>query len=159
MSSECKVQSSKFRKRELKCLTALFAFHFSLFTFTACSIPNLEKPECTAAREAVRDFYSYHFGGDMKFTRENLRQREKFLSKRLIENLSQKDESAFDYFTATEDYPKAFRVGGCAVVENEKRAKLGVALFWKTDTRSEQREIGVEAVEENGKWVVDKVGD
>ncbi len=137
----------------------LYCLLLTAYCLLSCSIPNLEKPECTEAREAVRDFYSYHFGGDMKFTRVNLQQREKFLSKQLIESLSRKDESTFDYFTETDDYPKAFRVGGCAVAENERRAKLGVALFWKTDTRSEQKEIGVEAVEESGKWVIDKVAD
>ncbi len=137
---------------------ALFTFHFSLFT-SACSIPNLEKPECTAARQAVKELYSYHFGNDMKFTRENLAAREKFLSSQLKANLSQKDESATDYFTQTDDYPKAFRVGGCEVVEPEKRVNFGVLLFWKTDVRSEQKEIHVEAVNENGKWSVDKVGN
>ncbi len=137
----------------------LYCLLLTAYCSLSCSIPNLEKHECTAAREAVRDFYSYHFGNDMKFTRVNLRQREKFLSRQLIKNLSAKDESAFDYFTATDDYPKAFRVGGCTVVEAERRAKLGVALFWKTDTRSEQKEIGVEAIEEDGKWVIDKVAD
>lgn len=93
----------------------------------------------------------------MKFTRENLKTREKFLSRQLFINLSRKDETTIDYFTATDDYPKAFRVGGCTVAEPEKRVNLGVLLFWKTDTRSEQREIYVEAVNENGKWLVNKV--
>lgn len=95
----------------------------------------------------------------MKFTQENLKTREKFLSRELIENLSKKAESATDYFTQTDDYPKTFRVGGCTVAEPEKRVNLEVLLFWKTDTRSEQREIHVEAVNENGKWLVSKVGN
>lgn len=160
MSSKLRVQSSKFCKRNLKSLIALslFAFCFALFT-ASCSIPNLEPPECTAARLTVREFYSYHFGNDMKFTRENLRLREKFLSRELIENLFSRNESATDYFTQTGDYPKAFRVGNCKVVEPKRRANFGVLLFWKTDTRSEQREIRVEAVKENGNWLVDRVGD
>lgn len=157
MSEQFKVQSSKMRRRGLKSLMtpALFSICLSLF---ACSIPNLEKPECTAARETVKELYSYHFGNDMRFTAGNLKPREKFLSRQLIENLSRQDESAVDYFTRTDDYPKAFRVGGCTVGEQDKRANLGVLLFWKTDTRSEQREISVEAVNENGKWLVNRVG-
>lgn len=139
---------------------AAFAFCVLPFAFfVSCSIPNLEKPECTQARQTVKELYSYHFGNDMKFTRENLAAREKFLSRRLAENLAEKDESAVDYFTSTDDYPKAFRVGECKIVEPEKRVNLEVVLFWKTDTRSEQREIRVEAVNENGKWSVDKVGN
>ncbi|MDQ3323374.1 MAG: YbjP/YqhG family protein [Acidobacteriota bacterium] len=160
MSSKFKILSSKLRNYELKSLIvfSLFAFCFSLFTF-ACSVPNLEKTECTAARQTVKELYSHHFGGDMKFTKENLGGREKYLSRELIENLSKKDESAVDYFTATDDYPKAFRVGDCEVIEPEKRVNFGVLLFWKTDTRSEQREIRVEAVRENGKWSVNRVGN
>jgi len=149
MSSKFKVQSSKLRKLVLFCFIA--------YCLLSCSVPNLEKPECTAARETVKEFYSFHFGNDMNFTRENLRQREKFLSREFLANLSEKDESATDYFTATNDYPKAFRVGGCKVIEPEKRVSFGVLLFWKTDTRSEQREIHVEAVKENDKWLLDKV--
>ena len=160
MSERFKVQSSKFRNRKLKSLIvfSLFAFHFSLFT-VACSVPVLESPECTAARQNVKEFYSYHFANDLKFTSENLAAREKFLSRTLFGNLSKKDESATDYFTQTDDYPKAFRVGECRVIELEKRVNLEVVLFWKTDTRSEQREIPVEVVRENDKWAVDKVGN
>lgn len=135
-----------------------YCLSLAAYCLLSCSMPNLEKPECAAARQTVKELYSYHFGGDMKFTRENLGGREKFLSRELIENLAKKDESAVDYFTATDDYPKAFRVGECKVVEPEKRVNLGVVLFWKTDTRSEQKEVRVEVLKENDKWSVDKVG-
>lgn len=148
------MQNAKLKIKNWARLFCIFNFAFCL---VACSIPNLEEPECIAARQTVKELYSYHFAGDMKFTRENFQQREKFLSNELIETLSKKDESATDYFTATDDYPKAFRVGGCAIVETDKRVNLGVLLFWKTDTRSEQREIHVEAVYENGKWLINRV--
>jgi len=32
-----------------------------------------------------------------------------------------------------------------------------VLLFWKDDVRSEQREIGVTTVKQNGQWLVDDV--
>lgn len=126
-----------------------------------CSIPNLEKPECTAARQTVKELYSYHFGNDMKFTRENLEGREKFLTGELAGNLSKINDGATDYFTGTasDDHPKTFRVGECTLIEPEKRVNFGVVLFWKTDTRSEQKEIRVEAARENDRWLVDKVGD
>ena len=160
MSFRFRVSGFKSQIWRLKSLIALslFALHFALFS-SACSIPNLEQPECTAARQTVKELYSYHFANDMKSTVENLKAREKFLSRDLIENLSKKAESPIDYFTQTDDYPKAFRVGECRIVEPEKRVNLGVLLFWKTDTRSEQREISIEAVSENGKWTVNRVGN
>jgi hypothetical protein len=135
----------------------LLPFAFCL-CFNACSIPNLEAPECTAARTTVREFYSFHFGNDMKPSAENLRQREKFLSKELLKTLAASNETAKDYFTATDRYPKAFRAGSCEVISPEKTV-LGILLFWKDDTQSEQREIKVEAVKENGNWLIDKVSD
>ena len=143
-------------KKQNKILYFLpFTFAF-LLCFSACSIPNLEAPECIAARTEVREFYSYHFGNDMKPSAENLRQREKFLSSELVKTLSASNETAKDYFTATDKYPKAFRVGSCQAISPRKTV-FGILLFWKDDAQSEQREIKVEAVKENDKWLIDKV--
>ncbi len=134
-------------------------FCLLLFTTTSllsCSIPNLEAPECTEARSAVKEFYSFHIGNDMKPSAENLKLREKFLSKELLKELSLSNETEKDNFTATADYPKASRVGECEAISPEK-AIVQVLLFWRDDTRSEQREIKVETVNEGGKWVIDRV--
>ncbi len=128
----------------------------SCFFLLSCSIPNLEKPECTAARQTVREFYSYHFGNDMKSSKENLKLREKFLTDELEQNLAAQPDGKIDYFTATDDYPKAFRVGGCEVM-NENKTIFEVVLFWKDDARSEQREIKVETVRQNDNWLINKV--
>ena len=92
----------------------------------------------------------------MKFSLENLQKREKFLTDELKQNLAAQTESAKDYFTETDDYPKAFRVGDCNVT-NENKTVFQVVLFWKDDTRSEQREIKVEAVKQNNIWLINKV--
>lgn len=136
--------------------------NFLLFIFalllccSACSVPNLEAPECTEARDAVREFYSFHIAGDMKPSAENLKLREKFLSGELIKTLGASNENGRDYFTATADFPKAFRVGSCEAVSPGKTV-LEVLLFWRDDNRSEQRTIKVEAVKENEKWLINKV--
>ena len=82
--------------------------------------------------------------------------REKFLSGDLMRQLSAQTETATDYFTATEDYPKAFRIGECETVA-PNRAVFQIVMFWKDDTRNEQREIKVEAVKENDKWLVNRI--
>lgn len=138
---------------KLFCL-ALFAF----FLASCGSIPNLESPECDAARNTVREFYSIHFGNDMKPSKEYLEKREKFLTENWRFFVSKNLNNAFDYFTLTEDYPKAFRVSGCEVVAPDKTV-LSVLLFWKDETRSEQKEIKVEAVKQNDKWLINKVGN
>jgi hypothetical protein len=42
-------------------------------------------------------------------------------------------------------------------VASENKVVFQVVLFWKDDTRSEQREIKVETVKRNDKWLIDKV--
>ncbi len=150
--SEIRIKKKEERLRKI----VLFCFLSSVFCLLSCSVPNLEKPECTAARQTVREFYSYHFGNDMKPSKESLKLREKFLTDELKQNLAAQADGKTDYFTATDDYPKAFRVGGCEVM-NENKTVFEVVLFWKDDARSEQREIKVETVKQNDKWLINEV--
>lgn len=151
MSPKSKIQSPKLRSVIFICLLFFVGFQLN------CSIPNLETNDCTEARNTVKELYSYHFGNDMKFTKENLKQREKFLTDNLKKQLENQPENAVDYFTATDDYPKAFRLGKCEVVEADKKVNIQIVLFWKTDTRSEQKEVQVETVKQNNNWLVNKV--
>ena len=152
--SRLKFQTTNFNFNLLKKPFLLFTFYFLLFA-TACSVPNLEKPECTEARQAVKEFYSYHFGNEMKPSKEYLEKREKYLTDDLKSVISKSLEDPRDYFTSTDDYPKAFRIGSCEVIEPNKTA-IQVVFFWKDDARSEQRETKVEAVKERGKWLINK---
>jgi len=159
MRAEFRKQNPESRIQNLEiCRLKFFLFCLlsSVFCLLSCSIPNLEKPECTTARQTVREFYSFHFGGDMKLSKENLQKRERFLTDELKQNLAAQAESPKDYFTATDDYPKAFRVGDCSAA-SENKVVFQVVLFWKDDTRSEQREIKVTTVKQNDKWLIDKV--
>jgi len=154
MNFKFQIPNSKFRVLSAKSFL-LFTLYFVLFTL-ACSVPNLEKPECTGSRETVKEFYSYHFGSDMKPSKENLQKREKFLTNELQQNLAEQTNGAKDYFTATDDYPKAFRIGSCEVV-NANKTVFQIVFFWRDDTRSEQREVKAEVVKQNDKWLIDKV--
>jgi hypothetical protein len=82
--------------------------------------------------------------------------REKYLTSDLVKALAASSEQSSDYFTQTEDFPKAFRVGTCDAVSDDK-AELQVLLFWKDDTRSEQKEVQVEAVKRSDTWLINKV--
>ena len=133
---------------------------FCLLPFAFClsscgSIPNLEKRECEESRNTVREFYSVHFGNDMKPSEDYLKLREKFLTTDLKNLIAQNLADKRDYFTATDDYPRAFRVGSCEVIAPDKTL-FGVLIFWKDDIRNEQREIKVEAIKENDRWLINK---
>lgn len=140
----------KFRRSEI-ILFCILHFAFCI----GCSIPNLEKPECAQSRDSVKEFYSYHFGSDMKFTPENLHAREKYLTPEFSRKLG-KFMTQSDPFTLTEDFPKAFSISGCNALDANKTA-VRVLLFWRDDTRSEQREIYVETAKGNGKWLINNI--
>jgi hypothetical protein len=148
------MQNSKFKIQNWLILFCILHFTFCI----SCSIPNLESPECGEAQNTVREFYSFHLGNDMKPSAENLKLREKFLSKELFKTLSASNETAKDYFTKTDDYPKASRTGGCEAAQPGKTI-FEVLLFWKDDKRDEQRKIKIEAIKENDKWLINKVSN
>lgn len=147
--------SSKNKEGSLR-LIVFFLLLAACCLLLSCRLPSLEKLECTDARQRVKEFYSYHFGNDMKPSKENLKLREKFLTVELKQNLGAQTDGKADYFTRTDDYPKAFRVGGCEVV-NENKTVFQVVLFWKDETRSEQREVKVETVRQADEWLINKV--
>ena len=122
----------------------------------ACSIPNLESPDCADARLAVREFYSFHFANDMRFSAENLEQREKFLTPEYAASLRGRGAEGDVFTTGDTDFAKAFRVGTCEI-EPSGHAKIGVLLFWKDDARTEQRQIFVDAAKPGGEWLVNGV--
>ena len=136
--------------------TALMATIAVAVSMNRLSIPSLEDPACDAARDATKSFYSFHFGNDLAPSAESLANRARFLTPSLQSRLAARADDSEDYFTATSDYPKAFRIGGCQAVGPDKVA-FEIALFWKDDERSEQRAIRVTSVFQDGKWLVDEV--
>ena len=94
----------------------------------------------------------------MTFSPDNLEKRKAYLSPRFFESLKSAPPVA-DPFTRTSDLPKAFRVGACTVIEPDRRVTFNVLLFWKTDTRTEQRPISVEMENAAGRWLIGRVDD
>jgi hypothetical protein len=127
------------------------------FCLPACSVPNLEEPDCRESRDVIREFYSFHFGNDMHPSSENIKLREKFLTTRLTDELLRSSPGNVDYFTGTSDFPKAFRVGECKINVPGESVTFDVLLFWKDDTRTQQSHIPVELKKDGAGWRVDKV--
>ena len=122
----------------------------------ACSIPNLESVSCIDSRNALREFYSFHFGNNMAFTVDDLKTKEKFLTPEFAERLRKSQEGIDPFTTDTSDFPKAFRVGECREISPERTA-LEVLIFWKDDERSEERRINVEMAKRGDTWLVGNV--
>ncbi len=137
-------------------LLLLCILHFA-FCITSCSLPSLEKPECTQARDAVKQFYSFHFGNDTHPTAENLKAQERFLTGELFKTLSASVGSQ-DYFTASDEFPKTFKIGKCESPQPDK-ANIQVQLYWRDDTKTVQKEVNVEAVKTGDAWLINKVSN
>ena len=138
-------------------VSASMGFILALVLFTtSCSVPNLEQPECDQARDTLREFYSLHFGNALGFSKGELEMRRRYLTPRFFDEL-QSSPPVVDPFTGTGDPPKTFRAGQCRVLEPNRRVSFELLLFWKTDTRSEQRAIAVESENRDGKWLIDKI--
>lgn len=138
----------------------------SAFYLLACSVPNLEQPECDQARDRVKEFYSYHFGHNLGFTEEDLHARRDYLTPEFLARLKgplRDAPAGADPFTwtasltGTNDPPKAFRAGECKVLMPDRLTEIEVLLFWKDDVRSEQRRIFVELEKRDSRWLIDRV--
>jgi hypothetical protein len=123
---------------------------------TGCSVPNLEGPECTASRSIAKEFYSFHFGNEMKFSADGLKAREKFLTPELIAAVAVTNEGSDVFTTGSADIPKAFRIGGCEIASPDT-ARVEIVLFWRDDTRSEERRIHVETKRLDGRWLINRI--
>ena len=119
----------------------------------ACSVPNLEEPECIDARDGVKQFYAWYIA-----TEAEQRGKDSELFRKFVAPLDGEPANReTDRFVLTNDFPKAMRVGECKVLEPGKRVAFEVLLFWKDDVRSEQRSIQVESENRDGKWLIRSV--
>jgi hypothetical protein len=153
--SEFKPPHERFKIQNLLLVFCLFSLAFFIGCVTG-SMPNLDKPECTQSRDVVKKFYSIHFDGEMKFSPENLKSKEQFFTPEFLQSL-QKQETENDIFTSdSTDFPRAFRLGSCEVIEPSK-TKIEVLIFWRDTTETRQQSIYTEVVNQQGKWLINKI--
>lgn len=135
---------------------AFCIMHFAFF-IAGCRFYSLEPPECTEARVAAKQFYSFHFGNEMRPSAENFKARERFLTPRYYTALSTATDGTVDQFTLTEEYPRTFKIGECKA-ESEMIVDLQVQVYWRDDEKTVQQEVVANMVKESGKWLLDGVG-
>lgn len=123
----------------------------------SCSIPNLESADCSSARDSAKQFYSFHFANDMQAKFDNFKARERFLTPRFFTALSGAPESVLDPFTLTTESPRTFKIAECRQ-ESTDNIDLNIQLYWRDDTRTEQKAVQANMVRQNGAWLLDGVG-
>lgn len=139
-----------------KWIAFFFILNFS-FLIHSCRLYSLEPIECTEARVAAKQFYSFHFGNEMRPSPDNLKSRERFLTPRYFTALTASGEGSLDQFTLTENYPKSFKIGECRD-DTATKVDLQIQLYWKDDYKTVQQEVVANMVKESGKWLLDGVG-
>ncbi len=92
----------------------------------------------------------------MKFSAENLKLREKFLTPEFVKSLQNLQTENDVFTTNSTDFPRAFRLGNCEVFEPNK-TNFEILLFWRDETRSEQKSINAEVVKQGDKWLINKI--
>ncbi len=135
---------------------ALCIVHCALF-ITSCSIPNLEPLECVEARDSARQFYSFHFGNEMRPSADNFKARERYLTPRYFASLASYPENGADPFTLTTDYPRTFKLAECKAA-SPTDIDLKIQIYWRDDLKTEQQEVQANFVKQDGKWLLDGVG-
>ncbi len=124
-----------------------------------CSIPSLESPDCAAARDGVKEFYSFHFGNDMSASVENLKARQRFLTPELFSSLLSQGGTNIDPFTKSDTPPKTFKIAKCTQ-EGSDKADVLVQIYWRYDTgKVDQRELHIETIKSGGAWLINKISN
>ena len=130
--------------------------HCALF-IASCSIPNLEPAECVEARDSARQFYSFHFGNEMRPSVENFKARERYMTPRYFASLATHHENGADPFTLTTEYPRTFKLAECKA-SSSTDIDLKIQIYWRDDLKTEQQEVQANFVKQDGKWLLDGVG-
>jgi hypothetical protein len=89
--------------------------HFCLFTFAfcllaACSVPKLESPDCSAARDAARQYYSLAIGGETG-TRPDVVEKLKAMRSPAFSVDGTTAEEGRDEYYFSRLHPTSYRVG------------------------------------------------
>lgn len=126
--------------------------------FVACSVPNLDTPECVEARNTVKQFYSLHFDNERRLTPESISMRERFLTPDLSERLrtTAADSGKVDYFTASEAPATTFKIARCETIDATTVDFL-VQIFWRDDIETIQKELQVLVKKTGDNWLISKV--
>jgi len=131
------MRNSKFKIQKWAVLFCILNFSFLIH---GCRFYSLEPIECTEARVAAKQFYSFHFGNDMAPTAENLRLRQRFITPEYYDTvLNPTDEPGLDYFTQSNEYPRTFKIGKCVDSSSDK-ATFVLQVYRRDDFSTEQRE-------------------
>lgn len=144
------MENSKFK---IQNWAVLICIVYISFLTLGCGVPNLESMQCAEARDAIRQFYSFHFANDMTPSSENLKARERFLTPELYSQLQNSALGNTDYFTNSDDYPRTFKVGKCEHKPDSSIVNVQIQLYWRDDFSTVQKEVTVTSILKDN-WLI-----
>lgn len=123
-----------------------------LLILNSCSIPNLEAPQCSEARDTVKEFYSWYLGTDA-----DMRSRQRVVYDRFVSPTFRTDNAgADDPFFRSSTLPTTFKIGKCESTTDSK-ARMQVQLYWREDGKTDQKDVFTELTKTGERWLIDKV--
>ena len=153
--------------------------HFLIVTVAMLLMPIDGVPQVPRSAHptgVVRSFYRFHLARDMNFTRRNVMRRKQWLSPALYRLLlnefvrekeygrSHPDESFVSYmegdpFTSSQEFPTSFRIGNSLLTQNKADVKIIFLWSARSSRGRDQRNVQIELIKRNGRWLIDNVID
>ena len=118
----------------------------------ACSIPNLEGQQCTEARDAVREFYSWYMGTDAEMRQKQI----DVFNRYVAPNFHSAAGPDSDPFYLSQTTPTTFKIGKCEQ-KDDSQVTVQVQLYWRQDGKTDQKEVYAEVKKATSGWLIDKV--
>jgi len=130
----------------------VFAFFILNFAFAAaCSIPNLDPPECAAARDVAKQYYSLAIGGDPMSHPDVLARLKALRASGFTAGPMEGDP----YYFSSEQ-PTSSRVGQCSALE-DGRVKAEVTVIWRVNGKNSERKDLVTLAKTNEAWLIERI--
>lgn len=138
---------------------SLMAYSLLIIAFclsTACSIPNLESPECSAARDVARQYYSLAIGGEPASRPEVFEKLRSLRAPNFNAIPATVPNDGRDPFYFSRLQPTAYRMGECTKL-SEDRVTLKATVIWRLEGKNSERTDQVTLTNSNGSWLIDRI--
>lgn len=122
---------------------------------SACSIPNLEAPGCSEARDAAKRYYSLATGGETA-TLPEVSSRLNDMRSTTFSVAPAGGDAGRDPYNFSRIQPISSRVGECSI-ETANLAVTEVTVIWREDDHTAERTDRVTLIRNNDYWLIDRI--
>ena len=113
----------------------------------------METQQCAEARDSVKEFYSWYLGTEAAQRAKQPDVFKKFISSGSSLNTAGGENDPF-FNSATP--PTTFKIGKCEMVD-PTHTNIQVQLYWREESKTEQKEVYADTVKSGDRWQIDKI--